>query len=49
MAVAPFLKDREMAAAFVNALNEAHIPMEDFQELVLTNTLTNLIAEEFQV
>jgi len=48
MAVAPFLRDEGKAAAIIYVLNESQTSMESFQELVLTNTLTDLIAEEFQ-
>lgn len=48
MAVAPFLRDEGKAAAIVYVLNESQTSMESFQELVLTNTLTDLITEEFQ-
>ena len=48
MAVAPFLRDESKAAAIVYVLNESQTSMESFQELVLTNTLTDLIMEEFQ-
>ena len=45
MAVAPFLKDEEQAAAIVHVLNTVRMPMEEFREMALSSTLTKLIGE----
>ena len=43
MAVAPFLKDEDKMAAIIQHLNQSHMPMELFRELVFTDIVLPLM------
>ena len=46
MAVAPFLKNEDKVAAIIQHLNQSHMPMELFRELVFTDIVLPLLKGE---